>query len=293
MRGTLIKITAIAGLALAATAVYFSLDGASATQDATELASIEAGEFSYYPAGDYLRNGNPVSPAARNMRFEHGFQMMKRQVSQAEYAACVSDGACKALDKAQRAAVAPDLPVVGVSWRDASAYAAWLSARTGHHYRLPSYAEWVYAAGSAYQEEAVVDVSDPGDPAQRWLLEYKIETQRQATADEDPQPFGSFGVNPAGLSDMAGNVWDWTDTCHTRQEVDQAGNVVMPLGENCGIRVVAGKHRSYISDFIRNPKGGACSVGVPPSNLGLRLVRDPDGKGGNAIQSLRSRLGIS
>jgi hypothetical protein len=45
---------------------------------------------------------------------------------------------------------------------------------------------------------------------------------------------------------------------------------------NCGLRVVAGPHRSYITDFIRDPKGGACSVGIPPSNLGFRLVRDKE-----------------
>ena len=44
----------------------------------------------------------------------------------------------------------------------------------------------------------------------------------------------------------------------------------------CGIRVVEGRHRTYMSDFVRDARGGGCSVGTPPSNLGFRLVRDDD-----------------
>src|SRR3546814_10096658 len=95
----------------------------------------------------------PVTPPQVTVRFDAGVAMMKRQVSQAEYAACVSAGACKKLDGALRQAADPTLPVVGVSWLDATAYAAWLSKKTGGHYRLPTYAEWVYAAGPAYKSE--------------------------------------------------------------------------------------------------------------------------------------------
>jgi formylglycine-generating enzyme required for sulfatase activity len=287
MEGTsmhsLIKLASIVGLAAAVTAAIITVkDHPRRRLDETQLVNIEAGELSYYPAGDYFLGGDPVSPPLSKERFDRDFQIMKRQVSQAEYAACVSDGACKPLDKAQRGMVAPDLPAVGVSWRDATAYAAWLSARTRLHYRLPTYAEWVYAAGSAYKEDVVVDTSDSNDPAQRWLLEYKLETQRKAAVDAAPKPFNSFGTNSTGLSEIGGNVWDWTDSCHTRQHVDQADASATNSRANCGIRVVAGKHRSYISDFVRDPKSGACSVGVPPSNLGFRLVRDTAGKRANA-----------
>jgi formylglycine-generating enzyme required for sulfatase activity len=258
--------------------------------DSTELIPIPAGELGYRPSGEYLKDGYPVTPPQVVVRFDGGAAIMKRQVSQAEYAACVAAGACKKLDGSQRGAVAPDLPAVGISWHDATAYAGWLSKKTGSHYRLPTYAEWVYVAGPAYKEDVIMDASDPSDPAQRWLAEYALETQRKASVDAEPRPFGGFGENPLGLLDMAGNVWDWTDTCHTRQHLDAADGSYTTTGENCGIRVVAGPHRSYITDFIRDPKGGACSVGVPPSNLGFRLVRD-DGAAA-AVPPLREKLGI-
>ncbi|AEC21820.1 putative nitrate reductase [Pusillimonas sp. T7-7] len=239
------------------------------------LAVIKPGELSYYPPGEYLKGGYPVNPPLTQLVFNTNLHIMQRQVSQAEFAACVQAKACKQLDKDQRGAVAPNLPVVGVSWRDATDYAAWLSRETGHHYRLPSFAEWVHAAGPGYKEDIVLEAFDPADPAQRWLAEYKLETQRSTAVDAQLRPFGGFGQNEAGMQDMVGNVWDWTDTCHSRYNLDISDvSSNSKGGQNCGLRVVAGPHRSVITDFIRDPKGGACSVGIPPSNLGFRLVRD-------------------
>ncbi|MCC2596101.1 formylglycine-generating enzyme family protein [Pusillimonas sp. MFBS29] len=255
------------------------------------LAAIPAGELHYYPPGEYTKGGYPVSPPLAQVNFDSTLYIMQRQVSQAEFAACVQAKACKRLDKDQRDAVDPNLPVVGVSWRDATDYAAWLSGETGHHYRLPTFAEWVHAAGPGYKEDILLDTFDPADPAQRWLAEYKLETQRQTAVDAQLRPFGGFGQNEAGMQDMVGNVWDWTDTCHSRYNLDISDTAGAAGGTpNCGVRVVAGPHRSVITDFIRDPKGGACSVGIPPSNLGFRLVRDDSADA--AKPSLMEKLGM-
>ena len=281
---------------------------AARPDDATamEMAVLPPARISYYPPGEYLENGFPVTPSPRSAHFDQGLRISVRQVSQAEYAQCVQDGGCRPLDRGFRDFTSPDLPAVGVSWRDATDYAAWLSARTGQRYRLPVYEEWVYAAGAAYKEDVILEKFDPADPAQRWLAEYALETQRKATVDAALRAFGGFGRNEHGLLDMAGNVWDWTDTCFARHVVvpglagsagEQAAGTASVeaaqggAAENCGIRVVAGPHRSYITDFMRDPKAGACSVGVPPSHLGFRLVLD-DGVAPRPA-SLRERLGIS
>ena len=44
--------------------------------------------------------------------------------------------------------------------------------------------------------------------------------------------------------------------------------------DNCGVRVVEGLHRAYMSNFVRDGKSGGCAVGTPPEHLGFRLVRD-------------------
>lgn len=189
-----------------------------------------------------------------------GFAIMRRQVSQAEYAACVAASACMPLDGDLRQAKAPDLPAVGISWLDASAYAQWVTQSTGITQRLPTYAEWVLAAGEAFVDDQIEVFDDARNPALRWLAEYDRESQRKPR-DPRPMAFGTQGSNQNGLQDVAGNVWEWTDSC---------------LGQSdfCGIRVAAGQHPSGLSDFVRDPISGACSVGVPPSNLGFRLVRD-------------------
>lgn len=240
-----------------------------------DLTRLPPGEATHQPPGEALRNGYPVSQAPVTTRHARGVAIMTRQVSQAEYAACVAAAACKPLDAAHRQDASPDLPATGISWSDATAYAAWLSGSTGQRYRLPRYAEWVYAAGDAYRDETLPEPQnggqDAGDPAQRWLAEYEQQSRRGGEgADTAVRPFGGYGVNAAGLQDMAGSVWDWTSDCHSRRVLDAPADAA--LSRNCGIRVAAGRHIAYLPDFIRDPKSGACSVGVPPANLGLRLV---------------------
>ena len=49
----------------------------------------------------------------------------------------------------------------------------------------------------------------------------------------------------------------------------------MKENANCGVRVAEGAHRAYVTDFIRDARAGGCASGVPPNNLGFRLVREP------------------
>jgi formylglycine-generating enzyme required for sulfatase activity len=195
----------------------------------------------------------------------HGFAIMQRQVSQAEYALCVEAGACAGLDSGP-AKADQHLPAVGLSWLDAQAYATWLSLLSGQTYRLPYYGEWVLAAGEAFiQDEAIVD--DPQNPSRRWLLEYEREARR-GPASKALRAFGEQGQNKAGLLDISGNVWEWTLSCFGQPPGMSAADGF------CGIRIAAGRHPSALSDFIRDPVAGACSVGTPPAHLGLRLVRE-------------------
>ena len=172
--------------------------------------------FSYRAAGDFSQAGRPVEGPLRELRLPADLVIMKRQVTVAEYARCVDEAACPRIAVP---AGAQDVPVVGVSWHDASAYAAWVSRKTGITHRLPTDEEWTFAAAEKARDEAMPLV-DPADPAQAWIARYEAESARSRPAATAAQPGGTFGTNSNGLDDLAGNVWEWTNSCFVRVSLD-------------------------------------------------------------------------
>lgn len=231
------------------------------------ITEITAAKFEYRVAGDFSRDGRPAAAPLRAMRLGSTLKIMDRQVTSGEYSACADDGGCPRIPAGKAIA---DRPMVGVSWRDATTYAEWMTKRTGILHRLPTDEEWVFAAGEKARDEALPLV-DPGDPAQAWIARYEAEANRAKPAALDPQPVGTFGRNEHGLRDVGGNVWEWTNSCFLRVALEPNGTANV-TNTNCGVRVVQGAHRTYMTDFIRDPRTGGCAAGVPPANLGFRLV---------------------
>jgi formylglycine-generating enzyme required for sulfatase activity len=260
------KAAMVAAL-VAAPAMMHSLAPAAVTTDAA-FAEIAPADFSYRMAGDFSRAGRPAEAPHSTARLAGKIRIMKRQVSVAEYRRCVDDGACPRIAPAD---VGPDTPMVGVSWHDAEAYAAWMSRTTGLNYRLPTDQEWIFAAAESARDE-VAPLIDPSDPAQAWIARYEAESARASSVVLAPQPIGTFGRNSNGLLDVGGNVWEWTESCFVRARLD--GEAVHVTNTNCGVRVVEGAHRTYMTDFVRDPRSGGCAAGVPPANLGFRLVAE-------------------
>ena len=110
-------------------------------------------------------------------------------------------------------------PVSCVSWEDANAYARWLSDRTTQKYRLPSAAEWEYAArGGAADElpwQAAADACANANVADRTAAQRYPGWTAYDCVDAHVQsaPVGSFAANPFGLHDLFGNVFEWTQDC--------------------------------------------------------------------------------
>jgi formylglycine-generating enzyme required for sulfatase activity len=257
------KAAMIAG-ALAAPILATALPSMPVDQDG--VVRLASAPFSYRASGDFSLGGKPVAGPLRELRLPADLVIMDHLVTAAEYARCVADGGCP------RVAVsdgAENVPVVGVSWHDASAYAAWISRKTGVKHRLPTDEEWTKGAAEKARDEAL-PLIDPADPAQAWIARYDAESARSGPNEPLPQPIGTFGTNSNGLKDVAGNVWEWTNSCFVRATLDNGRERV--TNTNCGVRVVEGAHRSYMTDFIRDPKSGGCAAGVPPANLGFRLV---------------------
>jgi len=118
-------------------------------------------------------------------------------------------------------------PVTDVSWHDATAYAQWLSEQTGHQYRLPTEAEWEYAARAGTETKYW------------WGNEIGSNNANCDGCDDSYQytaPVGSFAANPFGLFDTAGNVWEWTCSEYQNQyagkeqQCAQGGRLVLRGG---------------------------------------------------------------
>lgn len=237
---------------------------------AAEMVPVAATALHHPLPGEFLRNGAPAAAPVERIEVP-GFRIMKHQVGLADYERCVAAGACNPADAASAAG---DVPVTGVNWLDAQAYAHWYSEATGESWRLPTAAEAAAAAGERFGGESLsAAADDPANPAVRWLRRYREEAAAKRPADPQPKPRGHYGPNTSGMEDFGGNVWEWTSTCYTRTALDQAGKVTA-VTENCGVHVLEGRHRAYMSNFVRDGKSGGCAVGTPPENLGFRLVRE-------------------
>ena len=231
------------------------------------LIELRPAAVAYRASGEFTRAGKVAAAPLVTVRIAQPLAIMKTQVSAADYQRCVVERGCKPLAVADARA---DYPAVQVSWHDANDYARWLSRRTGASYRLPTDEEWALAAGSRWHDDGVA--VDANDPSRRSLARYALETELKGSVDATLRPLGGFGTNEHGIADLSGNVWEWTSTCFRRTALENPDAATV----NCGVRVVEGQHRSYVTDFIRDARAGGCAAGIPPSNLGFRLVREPN-----------------
>ena len=245
-----------------------ALSGASF---APELLTIAPRAFWYRDSGDYLSEGVPVDAPIVERTPAHPLEIMKYQVGVTDYARCVDAGACKPAEPRHK--VLGNVPITGVSFTDAEAYARWLTGLTGQNWRLPTIEEWAFVAGSRAVDSGLGVATDGANPAERWLAFYAREAALGTDASAAPEPFGTFGLNEFGVADLSGSVWEWTATCNSRTRLDANGGVISHI-EACGVRFLEGRHRTPMSSFIRDGRSGGCSVQAPPDNLGFRLVRD-------------------
>ena len=156
---------------------------------------------------------------------------------------------------------------MNVSWYDAVAYADWLSRQTGHRYRLPSEAEWEYAARAGartrfwWGDQAGAGHANCAGCGSPW--------DSKSTA-----PVGRFPASPFGLSDLAGNVWEWVADCyHSSYEgVPVDGRAHDP--PLCGQRVVRGGSWVLPPREMRAASRWRWFPVLTADELGFRVARD-------------------
>jgi formylglycine-generating enzyme required for sulfatase activity/serine/threonine protein kinase len=233
------------------------------------LVKIPAGSFKM---GHFGRGGNKDEKPQHKVTIG-GFNLTKHEVTFAQYDIYIDDtGKNKPDDNGWGRS---NRPVINVSWNEATAYAQWLSRQTGYRFRLPSEAEWEYAAransATAYSWGDTIshnnanygrDFCCDGDVAgvDKWF---------------NTAPVGSFPENQFGLQDMYGNVWEWVQDCWNNTYNSAPNDGSAWLTGNCSKRVLRGGSWSSIAEYLRSANRDANSPGKSNNSLGFRLVQEP------------------
>ena len=167
-------------------------------------------EMVVVPAGSFMM-GSPKSEEGRHdnegpqrrVTISQPFAVGRYEVTFDEWNACAADGSCRGRynDWWGRGRQ----PVVGPSWKDAKAYVAWLSKKTGKEYRLLSEAEWEYAAraGTTTRFSFGDQISAEDATFPTVMGDVVVKTSE----------VGSHPANSWKLHDMHGNVWEWVEDC--------------------------------------------------------------------------------
>lgn len=157
-------------------------------------------------------------------------------------------------------------PVVNVTWQDAQAYAAWLRQRTGRRFRLPSEAEWEYAARAG-----TLSAYHWGDVADRSRAQFFDEA---AAAPSGTAPVGSFPPNALGAHDMLGNVWEWVEDCWNEFYVGAPCDGSAWTTGDCGRRVLRGGSWQDVARQIRCASRNRNGVDFCCNDYGFRIACD-------------------
>ncbi|MFZ0469138.1 MAG: formylglycine-generating enzyme family protein, partial [Thiogranum sp.] len=158
-------------------------------------------------------------------------------------------------------------PVINVRWQDALAYTQWLSEQTGSRYRLPTEAEWEFAARSG--SDTRFWWGNETGKAHANCFDCGSEWSGQKTA-----PVGSFSASQFGLQDMAGNVMEWVQDCYQPDYSSAPADGSAVSSGDCSRRVVRGGAYDSPSENLRSASRDARDADTRLDNLGFRVVKE-------------------
>lgn len=261
---------------------------------------IPAGRFSMGSPETEPDRDKDESPV-REVIFSQSFAISQFEVTRGQYAAFVkstghvSAGACSIWAETQwqvhasKNWVDPGFvqndthPVVCVNWADAKAYVAWLARETAKPYRLPSEAEWEYAARGGTQTPYFFG-SNPDDLCKsdngHDLTSKEVHTGMKwppvkcRDGFAETAPVGSFAPNPFGVFDVHGNVWEWIEDCYVDSYAKAPTDGSAMRGVDCTERLYRGGGWSVEKRGRRAANRGRYADTAAYAQLGIRVVRD-------------------
>jgi formylglycine-generating enzyme required for sulfatase activity/class 3 adenylate cyclase len=226
-------------------------------QDCPEMINVPGGTFSMGS------NDDPSEKPVRQVTIDP-FAMSRFPITVGEWKACVAAQACKYEPRGE-----DDQPVRNLSYDDARQYAAWLSKTTSQSYRLPSEAEWEYAARA-------------GTSTPYWWGRQLVAGMANCKgcgepySPEAPLRVGSFGPNAFGLHDMAGGVAQWVSDCWHKDYQGAPKDGSSWEARSCRERVLrGGSWRSADPGELKVTYRAYYDAAVRYPTHGFRVVRSP------------------
>ncbi len=219
-------------------------------------------EMVVIPAGNFMM-GSPASEAGRDadegprhrVTIPRAFALGKYEVTFAEWAACVQMDKCGHAPN-DAAWGRGDRPVINVSWEDAKEYVLWLSRKTGEKYRLPSEAEWEYAARAGTTTPYWWGSSIGTGNANCAGCGSLWDNTRTARV-------GSFRPNRFGLHDMLGNVQEWVEDCWNGSYGGAPQDGSAWVSGDCNFRVLRGGAWDSGPNYLRSASRDRSATGGP------------------------------
>lgn len=201
------------------------------------------------------------------------FEMSKTEVTFAQWDACVAEGGCGGYKPDDEKWGRDDHPVINVSWEDAQNYVQWLRKKTGLNYRLPTEAEWEYAA------RAGTTTSYPwGDKASHEYANYGKDKCCGGFAEGKDEwvhtsPVSRFAPNAWGLQDMHGNVYEWVQDCSYGNYTNAPNDGTSWEDQNCENRVLRGGSWLYTPEILRSTSRLWVSPSKSFNDVGFRISK--------------------
>ena len=191
------------------------------------------------------------------------FAISRYPISVREWNQCAAAKACPFT-----AAGKDDAPVTNVSWSDAKQFVAWLAGATRKPYRLPTEAEWEYAArGGTHTRYWWGEELQPG------IANCKNCTDIGAV--EQPIKIGSFKPNPFGLYDMGGGVDQWVEDCWHKNYQGAPSNGSPWLESDCGSHVIRSGSWKNDARYVRPANRDSYDTNVRYPTHGFRVALSP------------------
>jgi formylglycine-generating enzyme required for sulfatase activity/class 3 adenylate cyclase len=221
-----------------------------------EMSAIRGGSFT-------MGSNDDVTEKPTHQVTIKPYAISRYPISVRDWNACAAAKACAFVASGN-----DDAPVTNVSWTDAKQYVAWLADATRKAYRLPSEAEWEYAARGGTQTRYWW-----GDQLKSGMANCK--NCNDVAAAGQPVKAGSFKPNPFGLYDMGGGVDQWVEDCWHKNYSGAPADGSAWVEGDCGSHVIRSGSWRNDAQYVRPSNRDSYDTNVRYPTHGFRIALSP------------------